>query len=317
MALPPGFSGWVGSGFDCTCECGFIGGFYYAGNLPDDFTYVPPPTCLLMFAVGQFRDGCTPFDAATADITIELTLNGSALGEDAVYSSANESYIWQTWEPEAGDVYGATVTLTCGTTITIREYEYTIPDPANTACDCCDEWTPDYAIVSGLTSDCCSIGNGTYALSAISTCITEKTNNYSAPATEDRCNDAVACKTITLTTRLDNFPFPPLPFDVAYLHKQYTRVTVGIGRDPEGGGFLPNPDTIRVTVAVGWFAYRKRYLNDSGTGSGEFECTPVGGYSNGWTFEATCSTQFQLIDSDATDPTVCPSDAPNFELVFL
>lgn len=303
MALPPGTSGWIGPDGDCGCGCGFVGGFHYQGNQPDDFTSLPPPICVLLFAVGNFRDGCNSIDPLTADITIEITLNGTPVSEPPVYSSANEAFLWEVWEPEAGDVYAATVTLDCGTTVTIREYEYTIPDPANLACDCCDDRTPDYVVVSGLTGACCDFGNGTFALSDISTCIRSNTVNYSAPATGDRCSDSVACAAITLTTS----GYLGGPFDIAYLHKASAQVTVAIGRDPLTGGMLANPDEIRVMVTLSYFTYRKRVQPTL-----EVTCTLVGGYQSRWIFNSVCSPNLTLL---TTDSNMCTT-APSVELAF-
>lgn len=305
--LPPGTFGWVGSGFDCTCDCNFVAGFAYNGNEPPAWTTGPQPICALLFGVGNLTNGCTAIDIDTADLTVELFRNGTPITEPLITDSTLNLKYWERWEPVAGDVYTATVTLDCGYgVITIREYSFTIPTPANTSCVCCDEKTPDYAIISGLTNDCCDIGNGTYALSQISTCVWDKVNTYSAPATDDRCNDTVACTTITLGTR--GYP-DPTPFDIAYLHHSSVRVAVGIGRDILTATALPNPDTIQVVIDISFYAYRKRFFPDL-----TFECTVITSYTARWIFESTCNNIFTLVSSGSTVP--C-TDTPSLFIGFV
>lgn len=162
MALPPGFSGWVGSGFDCTCDCTFEGGFYYQGNEPANWGYLPPPICLLMFALGNIKNGCTVINVEDADITIVLKKNGTTISEPMIYDTASNIIYWERWKPTAGDVYTADVTLDCGSTTATRTFSFTIPTPANTNCGCCSERALDYAVVTGLTGYA-AVLNGTYA----------------------------------------------------------------------------------------------------------------------------------------------------------
>jgi hypothetical protein len=153
--LPPGTSSWIGSGFECGCECTFEAGFTYA----DD-------KCLLIFAVRALKTACISIEFDLADLTVEIRLNGTPISASLIpYTDSNGGGgIWEVWKPEAGDVYSATVSLNCGYGETFsREFEITIPDPANSACNCCTERTIDYVVVSGLTDDV-AIMNGTYAL---------------------------------------------------------------------------------------------------------------------------------------------------------
>ena len=163
MALPPGTSGWVGSGFDCTCKCSFEAGFVYNGNEPAYWGNDPPPVCLLMFAVGNLQNGCTVINVEDADITITLKRNGTTITDPFIYDSVFNAIYWQKWKPTAGDVYTADVTLVCGSETYTKSYSYTIPTPANTNCNCCTERTLDYIIVSGFTDEF-AIMNGTYGV---------------------------------------------------------------------------------------------------------------------------------------------------------
>jgi hypothetical protein len=288
-------------------ECSFVAGFAYNGNEPPAWTTGPEPVCALLFAVGNLQDGCAPISIETADLTVELFRNGTPITEPLITFTSLGIKYWERWKPTAGDVYTATVTLNCSSGAqTEVEYSFTIPTPANTACTCCDDKSPDYAVISGMTNDCCDIANGTYALSPISTCIWSKTNSYSAPATGDRCSDSVACTTITLGTRA--FP-DPTPFDIAYLHHQSVIVSVGIGRNPIGGTFLPNPDTIRVQIDVNFSAFRKRFFPDL-----TFECTSMSGDTARWIFESTCSNIFTLVSSESIVP--C-TDTPSLFIGFV
>jgi hypothetical protein len=185
MALPPGTFGWIGSGFDCTCNCTFQAGFAYDDGV-HAWTVERDGTCILLFFVGYLKSGCNIIEYDTADITVELFLNGSPIS-DPLIPIPNTVFpgggaYWEKWKPTAGDVYTATVTLDCGYGNTLtREFTYTIPDPANTSCDCCSERTIDYVIVSGFTGDF-AILNGTYALSSTGGGCTYGPDEIAAPA---------------------------------------------------------------------------------------------------------------------------------------
>lgn len=160
MALPSGTSGWVGSGFDCGCACSFSGGFDYSND-----------QCLLTFYVDNMKSGCDVILASDADITIEIT-GPSGVETGVTANSGNTGFGWTRFKPQAGFTYTATVTLDCGSDTITSEFEITIPNPANTACNCCTERTPDYATLSGLVS-CCAWANGTYALDPVGSCVYE------------------------------------------------------------------------------------------------------------------------------------------------
>ena len=162
MALPPGTSGWVGSGFDCTCSCSFFGEFRYGDDAET------APNCVVAFVVGDIRNGCTSINYEDADITVELFEDGVPITDPLLPLGptiiTGGGAIWQKWKPVANVVYTATVTLDCGGgDIAIREFEFTIPDPASTSCNCCNEKDVDYIVISGLTGYP-AVLNGTHAV---------------------------------------------------------------------------------------------------------------------------------------------------------
>jgi hypothetical protein len=302
MTLPPGTFGWVGSGFDCTCECNFDAGFAYAdGELVTLMRL--DSRCLLMFGVGNLRNGCTPIDIATADLTVELFRNGIPITEPLIPIPGLNGLYWEKWKPTAGDVYTATVTLTCGTTIVIREYTITIPTPANTECVCCDDRIPDYAVVSGLTGACCTFANGTFGLSQTAACVYQASATFAAPA--DGCGGG-HCFTCS------QFRAPGIPNDIFYYFPREVIVTASIGTNP----FLPSgpvigANQILVRVIMFYWVYRLRdgICSD---GSGVFSC--AGG--NVWWFLSECAAGPFTLHTGPGFGAICLGQTPNIELAF-
>jgi hypothetical protein len=196
---------------------------------------------MLMFTVGNLEDDtCAQIDILTADLTVVLKRNGTTISEPMTYRELGNYAFWQRWEPTAGDVYTADVTLNCdgGDTYT-QSYSFTIPTPANTNCVCCDDTTPDYVTVTGLTNDCCSPINGTYALTLTSgeTCEWEGEANFADPG---GCTTYCTFCDTTVSGISTRFFFSP----------RKAKVYVGIGVDPITGGATANPDTIVTYVRM-------------------------------------------------------------------
>jgi hypothetical protein len=147
----------------CDCPCAFVANFSY-----DDDPESSAP-CMLYFEVGSIESECVSLDYEDADITVVLKKNGTVISEPLTIGSTGVFAYWERWKPVANDVYTAEITLNCGADTTTETITYTIPDPANTSCNCCTEKVPDYVTVSGITGPL-SILNGTWALSQVSSC---------------------------------------------------------------------------------------------------------------------------------------------------
>jgi hypothetical protein len=307
MALPPGTFGWVGSGFDCTCECNFVAGFAYNGNEPPAWATGPQPICALLFGVGNLTNGCTAIDIDTADLTVELFRNGTPITEPLITDSTLNLKYWERWEPVAGDVYTATVTLNCGTTITIREYSFTIPTPANTSCVCCDERTPDYVTVSGLTGSCCDFGNGTYAMTADGSCEYRAEADFSDPGN---------CDTYCYTCNAARGP--GIPDDIFYFSPRKVTIRLGIGRDPITATSTPNADTVVIYLRIEYWVYRVRDI-----GGGTLECSlytsgvpsPCA-TANEWRMTSTCNGAAFTFTSSPGFGAICVGQTPTVELFW-
>lgn len=245
--LPPGTFGWVGSGFDCGCDCTFEAGFHYNGNAASYWGTLAKPICNLMFAIGNVRNGCTSVDIRTTSLTVVLKRNGTVISEPLLYLSGFNAYYWERWKPTAGDVYTAEISLNCGSGVVTRTITFTIPTPANTNCTCCSDRVPDFATVSGLTGSCCTFGNGTFGLSLLSGCRYYGEANFSDPG-----NCSSYCYSCNA------FRAPGIPDDVFYFSPKKASVWVGIGVDPITLGSTPNPDTIVTYLRMEYWIYRVR-----------------------------------------------------------
>lgn len=145
--------------------CRLAGGFTYDNGV-HIWTQERDGTCILQFLVGDLQDGCNSVDFGSADITIELFLNGSPLSVTFLPLSPSilrgGGVYWEKYKPEANDVYIATVTWVCSTETVVREFSITIPDPANVDCDCCAEREIGYIVIDGFTDEF-AVLNGTFA----------------------------------------------------------------------------------------------------------------------------------------------------------
>lgn len=133
----------------CQCKCSFVAGFAFRFG-----------DCLLTFGVGDvFVDGVQR-DIADADITV--VINGPD-GEETDIVDLGDTLYWERFQPVAGDVYTATVTLICGETTVERTYTSTIPEGVSPTCNCCTLRTLDYITINGFSNDFAAF-NGTYAV---------------------------------------------------------------------------------------------------------------------------------------------------------
>jgi len=245
------------------CACSFSGGFSY-GDIAGG--------CLLYFIVRNLKNGCTPIDFSTANITVELFLNGSPISEPLIPytdSSGETGGTWEKWKPTANDVYSAVVTLTCSdSSVVVKEYSITIPDPANTNCNCCTERVPDYVTISGLTG-VFALLNGTWALSFASTC------TYDAGPTVGTSDPADPCfggtHLLSCTSGANTFYFYPPK-------SNYPAVTVVM---PGTSG--------KITISFGAFysvwRYRPLFTDCINTGSGSCQKFAIN-----WVYEIDCET---------------------------
>ena len=260
MALPPGTFGWLGSGFDCTCGCSFVGGFAYndSGLLGS--------VCLLQFAVGNLQSGCTVINVEDADITIALEVNGTPITDSLIYDTTNNVIYWDKWKPTAGDVYTADVTLDCGTETFTKSYTYTIPTPSNTSCVCCTEQVPDYLVVTG-GAGCCNMANGTWALSLGGGTCAAGTRNYTYSDPDVFGAPSVPCSGAC---------FSAFDSGTGRTYYFYRRgITFTVTMPPTAG-----PDNITITITI---TYRVYY--DNGGGCTSF--TSAAGVTHSYTL--TCS----------------------------
>ncbi len=297
-ATPPSVARWF-TPSDCGCsQCDFLAGFYYNDTIAEfDIT------CRLVFLVHRVTSGCSLINVEDADITVSITGPGGAEGPvttitgDVPYTGG---YLWwEKWKPVAGSVYEATVTLTCGYETTTREYTFTVPNPANTDCDCCDVRIPDYAVISGMTGDCCEVLNGTYALSYYSTCLTES-DLISVGSDPGACDAETACYTCTRPNG-----------DIFYFYPKDVRVTVGIGIDPITLLPLPSADDIRVAISLTFWVYRKTFFFEVCTQTQIGSCFP--GLSR-WIFNSECTADnFELVSSESD---LCALITPTLNVVF-
>ncbi len=138
--LPPGTSGWLGSGFDCTC-CTFTGIFAYDSA-----------ACNLTLRIAT----CSDIDPDN----IELIVTGPDGVSDVEPTISGSVLSWSLYKPELG-TWTAEATLTCPYTGETYSKTYTVTVTSiDTDCKCCVIRRPDFVTVNG--TGCCAFANGTY-----------------------------------------------------------------------------------------------------------------------------------------------------------
>lgn len=139
-------------------------------------------------------------------------------------------------EPTVGHTYR--IELCCsgeGCTDWVNGGEQTITSYTSDQCYCCDNNKPDYVVLSGFTG-CCVDLNGTWVLTAFSTCGYNKLENLTISATP--C-DSGACLTTTFVS------------ETYHHHARIASVTVTLPSATSGD--------VTIIASVGLNTYRRRF----------------------------------------------------------
>ncbi len=274
----------------------------------------------MIFIVYGAVVGCE--SVAIEDATISVEITGPDGAEGPVVTLPDTSWpdgalFWEKWKPTAGATYSATVTLTCGADEVTKEYEFTVPDPASSGCNCCTERTIDYITISGMTGAAASV-NGTYA-------ITTGGIAYSWPFTSVTGNNYCSRQPVTQPAAT---AAPPVGSRCVSGPDTLHTCTNGLGQTvyyyANGGSvyaFLPTNNTGAFTTVRVQITYEHRYYRQ---GTSCFEAgLSCAVHFQRWEYEIACNTGeatlLRYFDSDSnTSPPTGPliSANPTVQVFF-